>query len=169
MESMNLPGILTPDLGLIFWMALAFIVVLLVLSKYGFPVIVKMVGERQKFINDSLMNARAANEKLATIQAEGEKILRSAREEQAKILKDAMTTRDTIIKNAQQKATSEGEKILEEAKTQIQVEKENALRDIRAQVADLSIRIAEQLVMEHLKDDCKQEKYINSILEKIEK
>lgn len=169
MESMNLPGILTPDLGLIFWMALAFIVVLLVLSKYGFPVILKMVGERQKFINDSLMNARAANEKLATIQAEGEKILRSAREEQAKILKDAMTTRDTIIKNAQQKATSEGEKILEEAKTQIQVEKENALRDIRAQVADLSIRIAEQLVMEHLKDDCKQEKYINSILEKIEK
>lgn len=169
MESMNLPGILTPDLGLIFWMALAFIVVLLVLSKYGFPVIVKMVGERQKFINDSLMNARAANEKLATIQAEGEKILRSAREEQAKILKDAMTTRDTIIKNAQQKATSEGEKILEEAKTQIQAEKENALRDIRAQVADLSIRIAEQLVMEHLKDDCKQEKYINSILEKIEK
>lgn len=166
---MNLPGILTPDLGLIFWMALAFIVVLLVLSKYGFPVIVKMVGERQKFINDSLMNARAANEKLATIQAEGEKILRSAREEQAKILKDAMTTRDTIIKNAQQKATSEGEKILEEAKTQIQAEKENALRDIRAQVADLSIRIAEQLVMEHLKDDCKQEKYINSILEKIEK
>lgn len=169
MESMNLPGILTPDLGLIFWMALAFIVVLLVLSKYGFPVIVKMVGERQKFINDSLMNARAANEKLATIQTEGEKILRSAREEQAKILKDAMTTRDTIIKNAQQKATSEGEKILEEAKTQIQAEKENALRDIRAQVADLSIRIAEQLVMEHLKDDCKQEKYINSILEKIEK
>lgn len=169
MESMNLPGILTPDLGLIFWMALAFIVVLLVLSKYGFPVIVKMVGERQKFINDSLMNARATNEKLATIQAEGEKILRSAREEQAKILKDAMTTRDTIIKNAQQKATSEGEKILEEAKTQIQAEKENALRDIRAQVADLSIRIAEQLVMEHLKDDCKQEKYINSILEKIEK
>lgn len=169
MESMNLPGILTPDLGLIFWMALAFIVVLLVLSKYGFPVIVKMVGERQKFINDSLMNARAANEKLATIQAEGEKILRSAREEQAKILKDAMTTRDTIIKNAQQKATSEGEKILEEAKTQIQAEKENALRDIRAQVADLSIRIAEQLVMEHLKDDYKQEKYINSILEKIEK
>lgn len=169
MESMNLPGILTPDLGLIFWMALAFIVVLLVLSKYGFPVIVKMVGERQKFINDSLMNARAANEKLATIQAEGEKILRSAREEQAKILKDAMTTRDTIIKNAQQKATSEGEKILEEAKTQIQAEKENALRDIRAQVTDLSIRIAEQLVMEHLKDDCKQEKYINSILEKIEK
>ena len=68
---MNLPGILTPDLGLFFWMAVAFIVVLLILSKFAFPIIVKMVDERQKFINDSLINARAANEQLATIQAEG--------------------------------------------------------------------------------------------------
>ena len=133
---MNLPGILTPDLGLFFWMAVAFIVVLLILSKFAFPIIVKMVDERQKFINDSLINARAANEQLATIQAEGEKILRSAHEEQAKILKDAMATRDAIVKDAQQKATAEGEKLLEEAKAQILVEKENALRDIRAQVAD---------------------------------
>ena len=164
---MNLPGILTPDLGLFFWMAVAFIVVLLILSKFAFPIIVKMVDERQKFINDSLINARAANEQLATIQAEGEKILRSAREEQAKILKDAMATRDAIVKDAQQKATAE-EKLLEEAKAQILVEKENALRDIRAQVADLSIRVAEQLVMEQLKDENKQEDYIYRILDKVE-
>ena len=165
---MNLPGILTPDLGLFFWMAVAFIVVLLILSKFAFPIIVKMVDEPQKFINDSLINARAANEQLATIQAEGEKILRSAREEQAKILKDAMATRDAIVKDAQQKATAEGEKLLEEAKAQILVEKENALRDIRAQVADLSIRVAEQLVMEQLKDENKQEDYIYRILDKVE-
>ena len=157
-----------PDLGLFFWMAVAFIVVLLILSKFAFPIIVKMVDERQKFINDSLINARAANEQLATIQAEGEKILRSAREEQAKILKDAMATRDAIVKDAQQKATAEGEKLLEEAKAQILVEKENALRDIRAQVADLSIRVAEQLVMEQLKDENKQEDYIYRILDKVE-
>ncbi len=168
MESMNLPSILTPDLGLFFWMALAFIIVLLILSKFGFPVIVKMIDERQKFINDSLMNAREANEKLASIQAEGEKILRNAREEQAKILKDAMATRDAIVKDAQQKAIAEGEKLLEEAKAQILVEKENALRDIRSQVADLSIRVAEQLIMEQLKDDYKQENYINKILDKVE-
>ena len=115
-----------------------------------------------------MINARAANEQLATIQAEGEKILRSAREEQAKILKDAMATRDAIVKDAQQKATAEGEKLLEEAKAQILVEKENALRDIRAQVADLSIRVAEQLVMEQLKDENKQEDYIYRILDKVE-
>ena len=79
-----------------------------------------------------------------------------------------MATRDAIVKDAQQKATAEGEKLLEEAKAQILVEKENALRDIRAQVADLSIRVAEQLVMEQLKDENKQEDYIYRILDKVE-
>ena len=79
-----------------------------------------------------------------------------------------MATRDAIVKDAQQKATAEGEKLLEEAKAQILVEKENALRDIRAQVADLSIRVAEQLVMEQLKDESKQEDYIYRILDKVE-
>ena len=83
-------------------------------------------------------------------------------------VKDAMATRDAIVKDAQQKATAEGEKLLEEAKAQILVEKENALRDIRAQVADLSIRVAEQLVMEQLKDENKQEDYIYRILDKVE-
>lgn len=169
MESMNLPGMLTPDIGLIFWMALAFIIVLLILAKFGFPAIIKMVEERQQFISESLTNARKANEELASIQAKGEKILCEAREEQAKIVKDAMATRDAMIKEAEAKASAEGEKLLQEAKAQIQVEKENALREIRSQVAELSIQIAEQLVMEQLKDDYKQETYINSLLDKIEK
>ena len=133
MESMNLPGMLTPDIGLIFWMALAFIIVLLILAKFGFPAIIKMVEERQQFISESLTNARKANEELASIQAKGEKILCEAREEQAKIVKDAMATRDAMIKEAKAKASAEGEKLLQEAKAQIQVEKENALREIRSQ------------------------------------
>ena len=80
-----------------------------------------------------------------------------------------MATRDAMIKEAKAKASAEGEKLLQEAKAQIQVEKENALREIRSQVAELSIQIAEQLVMEQLKDDYKQETYINSLLDKIEK
>ena len=90
MESMNLPGMLTPDIGLIFWMALAFIIVLLILAKFGFPAIIKMVEERQQFISESLTNARKANEELASIQAKREKILCEAREEQAKIVKAMM-------------------------------------------------------------------------------
>lgn len=169
MESMNLPAILTPDLGLLFWMLLAFLVVFFFLAKFGFPAIVNMVEERKNFIDESLKAARAANEKLADIEAESEKLLREAREKQAAILKEAAATRDAIVKEAKSQAEMEGTRILEEAKAQIQVEKDNAVRDIRGQVAELSIKIAEKLVHRQLNDNLKQEAFINGILDEMEK
>ena len=68
----NLPSILTPDLGLLFWMLLAFAVVFFVLAKYGFPVITNMVEERNKYIDDSLKKAHEAQERVENIQVEGE-------------------------------------------------------------------------------------------------
>lgn len=166
---MNLPAILTPDLGLLFWMLLAFLVVFFFLAKFGFPAIVNMVEERKNFIDESLKAARAANEKLADVEAESERLLHEAREKQAAILKEAAATRDAIVKEAKSQAEIEGTRILDEAKAQIQVEKDNALRDIRAQVADLSIRIAEKLVYQQLNDELKQEAFINGILDEMEK
>ena len=93
MESLNLPSILTPDFGLLFWMLVAFIIVLIILSKFGFPAITNMVEQRKNFIDESLKNARVANEKLAGIQSESERVLREAREKQAEILKEAVATR----------------------------------------------------------------------------
>lgn len=163
----NLPSILSPDLGLLFWMLLAFVIVFLVLKKYGFPVIIKMVEDRKNFIDESLRNAREANEKLANIQSESEALLKQAREQQAQILKEAMATRDNIIKEAREKAQAEGLKILDEAKAQISSEKENALRDIRSTVADLSVQIAEKVMRHQLDQDAEQEKFIERMLDEI--
>lgn len=163
----NLPSILSPDLGLLFWMLLAFVIVFLVLKKYGFPVIIKMVEDRKNFIDESLRNAREANEKLANIQSESEALLKQAREQQAQILKEAMATRDNIIKEAREKAQAEGLKILDEAKAQISSEKENALRDIRSTVANLSVQIAEKVMRRQLDQDAEQEKFIERMLDEI--
>ena len=164
MDSINLPSILTPDIGLLFWMLIAFGLVFFVLAKFGFPVIIKMVEERKSFIEESLKNAHEANQKLANIQAEGESILREAREQQATILREAMATRDQIVKEARDKAQAEGAKILEAAKVQIAVEKENALRDIRSTVADLSVQIAEKVMRRQLGQDKEQEMFIERML-----
>ena len=169
METLNLPSILTPDFGLLFWMLVAFIIVLIILSKFGFPAITNMVEQRKNFIDESLKNARAANEKLAGIQSESERVLREAREKQAEILKEAVATREAIVKEAKSKAETEGAKILEEAKAQIQVEKANARQDIRSQVADLSIQIAEKIVRQKIEKDNAQESFINGILDDVEK
>lgn len=118
-----MPSILSPDLGLLFWMFLAFLIVFALVAKYGFPVIIKMVEDRKNYIDESLKKAREANEKLANIKAESEEILRQASERQAQVLKEAMATRDSIVKEARDKAREEGQKLLEEAKAQIAVER----------------------------------------------
>lgn len=163
----NLPSILTPDFGLLFWMLVSFLVVFLLLAKFGFPAIIKAVEERKNFIDESLSKARQANEKLAGIQAESEKILREAREQQAQIIKEAMATREGIIQDARDKAQLEGRNLLDEAKKQIEAEKEVALRDIRTQVADLSVQIAEKVIRQQLLHDDEQEKFIARMLEDV--
>ena len=162
-----MPSFFTPDFGLLFWMFITFLVVLVVVGKFGFPAIVKMVEERKAYIDESLNKAREANEKLANIQAESEQILKKAREQQAQILKEAMATRDNIVKDAQIKAQVVGQRILDEAKDLIRVEKENALKDIREQVADLSIQIAEKMLRKELKKSSEQTEMIDRLLNEI--
>lgn len=164
---MNLPSVLSPDFGLLFWMLVAFLVVFVLLAKYGFPVITEMVEERKKFIDESLRSAREANERLAHIQAEGEAMLKEAREKQAQILSDAKRTGDAIVTAAREQASAEGAKLLDEAKAQILTEKENALREIHAQVADLSVRIAEKLMRRELANDSEQEKFVKRLLDEL--
>ena len=167
MDFSKLPSILTPDLGLLFWMLLAFLVVFFVLAKYGFPAIIGMVDERKKYIDESLRKAHEASERLANIKEEGEAILQEAREKQAQILKEASETRDSIIGNAQTKAREEGARLLSEAKAEIEAEKQNAIRDIRTQVAQLSVQIAEKVVRQQLSTDARQMDLINKLLDDV--
>lgn len=159
--------LLIPSSGQLFWMSLTFLVVLCILWKFGFPVIVNMVNERKAFIDDSLQKAREANEKLANIQKEGESILQQAREKQALILKEAAATRDSIVEDAQQKAREEGNRLLEEARHEIESEKKAAISEIRNQVAELSIQIAEKVVRKNLSDDKAQMELIDRMLDEI--
>ena len=164
----NLPSILTPDLGLLFWMLLAFLVVFGVLAKFGFPAIVGMVEERKKFIDKSLKDAHEAAERLANIQQESEAMVQKAREEQAQIIKDASTTRDAIIAEAQNKAKAEATRIIDEAHMHIENEKQAAIRDIRAQVAQLSVQIAEKVVRTNLQSDAQQMQLIDRMLDEVQ-
>lgn len=160
-------SLITPDFGLLFWMTIVFLVVLFILWKYGFPVITKMVKERKAFIDESLRKAQEANEKLANIQAESESILQQTREQQVKILKEANATRNAIVEQAQTKAKEEGARILNEAKAAIETEKQNAIREIRGQVATLSIQIAEKVLRQNLANEQKQMELIDRMLDEV--
>ncbi len=159
--------LLMPSTGLLFWMTIVFLIVLCIIGKWGFPVISNMVKERKAFIDNSLRKAHEANEKLANIQKEGESILQEAREKQAAILKEAADTREAIVAKAQEKAKEESARIVSDAKAEITNEKQQAIREIRAQVAELSVKIAERIVREKLSDDDKQMELIDKLLDDV--
>lgn len=162
---LSLPSILTPDLGLLFWMIVAFLLVFSLLAKYAFPIIIGMVENRKQYIDDSLTKAYEANERLASIQQESERLLNEARTQQAEILSQAKAMGDSIIHEARNKAKEESIRLIQDAKSQIAAEKENALHEIRQTVADMSVAIAEKVVRQKLSDDDEQQQLIERLLE----
>ena len=159
--------LLLPSEGLLFWMSLSFIIVFLILWKWGFPAIGNMIDERKKFIDESLAAAKEANEKLATIQQQGESILQEARAKQADILKEATASRDAIIAQAEEKARNQGARLLADAKAEIEAQKQAAINDIKKQVAELSVGIAEKILREKLNNDGSQEALIDKMLSEV--
>nr|WP_313981414.1 F0F1 ATP synthase subunit B [uncultured Prevotella sp.] len=160
-------SLLLPDSGLLFWMTLVFLVVFFILKKWGFPSIIKMVNERKEYIDESLAKAEEANLRLANIQKQGEELLMEAREKQAQILREASETRESIVGQAQEKAREESARILSEAKAEIESQKQAAIRDIRAQVAELSVQIAEKILHKELSGSAEQTQLIDSLLDEV--
>ena len=126
-----------------------------------------MVNERKNYIDESLAKAEEANLRLANIQKQGEELLMEAREKQAQILREASQTRDTIVEQAQEKAHEESARILSEAKAEIESQKQAAIRDIRTQVSEFSVQIAEKILRKQLTTSAEQAQLIDSLLDEV--
>ena len=150
-------GLLLPESGLLFWMLLSFGVVFAVLAKYGFPVITRMVEERRA--------AQEANDQLAQVKAQSEALLQSAREQQMKILNEASATRDQIVAEAKAKAQAETQRQIDDAKRQIRLEQEAAVRAARSQIALLAVDIAGKVIREKLDTSAAQMSMIDRLLD----
>lgn len=161
-------SLLSPEPGLLFWMMLSFGIVLLVLAKYGFPVILKMVDTRHNYIEESLRSARKAQEELARVKETGEALLVNTRKEQAEILKETIRKKDVLIEKAREEARTEAEKIIAAARDQIHAEKEVAIRSIRNEVSRLSVDLAERILREKLVTNEDQMGMIDRLLDEIE-
>ena len=160
-------NLITPDGGLLFWMVLIFGIVFFLLARFGFPMITRMVDDRNAYIKDSLDQAEAARQQLKNLAEEQQALIEKARVEQAQILKEAAQTRVHIIAAAEEEARKKGEQLLEKARTEIAAEKESALRDIRREVAELSVGIAEKVVRKDLSSEQAQLRYLDRLVDEI--
>ena len=160
--------LITPDLGLLFWMTLAFGIVFFVLAKFAFPVINNMLKQREEEINTALEKAERTHQEMEKLQANNEMLLAQAREERDKILNEARQIHDKFIETAKIKANEEKDRIIESAREMIEQEKMAAATEIKNQIADFSIKVAEKVLQKDLASDKEQIDYINRLLDDIE-
>lgn len=160
-------GLITPDIGLLFWMLLAFSVVLIILKKFAWKPIMSALKEREKSIEGALKSAEKAKAEMAKMQADNEKILAEARMERDKLIKEARQMKEKIVEDAKAQAQVEAQKMVEAARASIISEKKAAIKEIKDQVAVLSIQVAEKLIKDKLGDAANQGEYIDKLLKDI--
>jgi len=158
----------TPDYGLIFWMFIAFGVLFLILWKFAWPVILKSVDQRADLIDKGVEYAQEAKIQLDNARSEAEEYLNAARKEQAQILRDADKMKTQIIEQARVAAQTEAQKVMDNAKLQIQQQQKEAQQQFRNQVSEFAIQIAGKIVKNQMKDDEAQNKLVDSMLDQIE-
>jgi F-type H+-transporting ATPase subunit b len=161
---MNNP-LISPGLGVFVWMLVAFAILVFILAKFGWPVVLKTLNEREKSINDALGAAEKAKEEMRHLEAHNEDLLKEAKAERDTMLRNARQTSEKIIEEARGKATEEADRIVAGARESIQYEKLKAMHDLKNEIANLSIEIAEKLIKNELSDKKKANDLISRELE----
>ena len=158
--------LVTPGIGLIFWTSVVFIVLIILLKKFAWSPILKAVDDRNNSINEALSSAEKAKSEMEQLSADNKKILNEALIERDAIIKEARDIKIKTIADAKNNASIEAEKIISSAKEQIKNEKMKAMTELKNEIADISIQMAEKIIITELKDAKRQKKLIEEDLKK---
>ena len=161
---MNNP-LISPGIGVFVWMFLSFGILAFILITWGWPMILKSLKKREEAIADSLNEAAKAREEMKHLVAHNEELLRQAKMERDEMLRNARMASDQIVEEARAKATLEANRIVDNARENINYEKLKAMTELKNQMANLSIEIAEKLIRAELSDKPKADALIQKELE----
>ncbi len=159
--------LLTPGSGLIFWQVVVFLGLFFLLSKLAWKPILTSLKERETSIQQALDAADKARAEMANLQVGNEKLLKETREERDKILRDARDAANRLHDEARQASKRDADRLIEDAKSVIQSEKETALRDVRELVAKFSLEIAEKVIKKNLATDKSQQDLAKDLVKEI--
>src|SRR5579859_765109 len=156
--------LLTPGTGLIIWQLIVFLGLFFILARFAWKPILGSLKEREESIQTALDQAEKAKQEMTSLKSDNEKLLKEAREERDKILRDARAAGNRLQDEAQATAKKMADKIIEDAKSVINTEKQAALRDVKAQVAQFSLEIAEKLIRKNLAEDKAQKELTETLI-----
>lgn len=155
--------LLTPELGLFFWTAIAFICVFLILKKFAWKPILNSLGEREKGIAESISAAERVKSEMGQLKAENEKLMVQAREERSAMLKEAKEMKDHIVNEAKEQAKTEANKIIADANLQIQQQKNAAMAEVKNEIGSLAVEVAGKILRKQLSASEGQEAYMSML------
>lgn len=159
--------LITPGIGLLFWMLVMFGIVLWILKKFAWHPILNALKKRELSIQEALTSADTAKKEMIKLKADNELIMAEARAEKEKIVQEAKLLRDKLINEAKTEAVDEAKKILQSARRDIENEKVSAIIDLKNQVAELSVEIAEKILREKLADTKEQRTMIDRLVKEV--
>lgn len=159
--------LITPNIGLIFWQLVIFLIVLFLLAKFAWKPILNSLKERENSIDEALRMADQAKLEMQQLKAGNEKLLAEARLERDRIIKEASSVSNQLIEQAKTKATEEGARMITQAREAIQNEKNAALAEVKNTAAQLSIDIAERILRRELTDANSQKQLVDSYLKEV--
>jgi F-type H+-transporting ATPase subunit b len=152
-----------PDIGLVFWSTIAFLILLIVLGKFAWKPIMKAISEREQGITDSIASAEKVKLEMAQLKNDNEALLASAREDRAVILKEAIESKDKMINDAKEEAKVQAAKIIADAQASILNQKMAAITDLQNHVGNLVIEVSEKILRRELANKDEQENYIKQL------
>ncbi len=153
--------------GLFFWQLLIFIFLLLLLKKFAWKPILDSVNERESFIKNAMLEADKARNEMASIEESNQKVLKEARAEREALLKDARATGAQMIAQSKIDAQTEANKIIAQAQETIRNEKRAAVNELKNQVAQISLEIAEKVIDKELDNKNKQAELVDKFLKDV--
>lgn len=156
--------LLTPGTGLIIWQAFVFILLFILLSKLAWKPILSSLKERETSIQNALDTAEKARAEMAKLTADNENLLKQAREERDRILREAREASNRLKEEAQTEAKRAADKIVDDARVAINIEKQAAMKEVRVQVALFSLQVAEKLMKKNLASDKEQKDLVEGFI-----
>ena len=156
--------LISPDSGLIIWQLLIFLAVLFILGKFAWKPILGALNEREASIEEALASAERAKEEMKQLQASNQQLLADARKERETMLKEANAAAGKIRDAAREEGERERKRMVADAGAEIENQKKAALAEVKQQVAELSVLIAEKILRENLKGETAQKSYINKLV-----
>ena len=159
--------LVTPNLGLVFWTTLCFVIFWFLVGKFAFKPIVGAIKQREDSISNALSSAQKAKEEMLQLQADNQVAVKQAQQEASQILKEARELKASIESNAQTKAKDDATRIIAEARIEIQKQKESALLEVKQEVSKMAIQIAEKILERELSADKDQQALISDLVNKL--